>query len=220
MTRLDNIFRVTLPGAVILACMIPDKALAAGSVGDGTPIWMMVLGLTGLLALAVVMFPVANRLRFPYTVMLALVGGVLGLLRVLLEGSELPMVRDFLTALDSFSISSEMVFFVFLPVLVFESALSIDVRRLMEDIGPILFLAVIGLIISTAAVGFVMQGITPYGLVLCLLLGAIVSATDPVAVVAYSRIWVRRNGWRFWLREKARSTMQRRLSPLPCSQEW
>ena len=45
-------------------------------------------------------------------------------------------------------------------------------------------LAVIGLLISTFAVGFAMQWISGIGFVACLLLGAIVSATDPVAVVA------------------------------------
>ena len=75
-------------------------------------------------------------------------------------------------------------FFVFLPALVFESALAIDVRRLLDDIAPILMLAVLGLLISTGTVGFTMQAVTGQTLLVCLLLGAIVSATDPVAVVA------------------------------------
>ena len=146
--------------------------------------WSPVFGLTGLLALAVLMFPFANRLRFPYTVMLAIVGGLLGIAKLALVDSHIPFISDFFLSFDSFEITSDLVFFVFLPALVFESALSIDVRRLMEDIAPILFLAIVGLVVSTAIVGFVMHAIVPFSLVVCLLLGAIVSATDPVAVVA------------------------------------
>ena len=158
----------------------------ASDAGDAHALtsWSPVFGLVGLLALAVIMFPLANKMRFPYTVMLAIVGGVIGVVKLMLAQHYVPLVSDFLIALDSFNISSDMVFFVFLPALVFESALSIDVRRLMEDIAPILFLAVVGLIISTAIVGFLMHAVTPFSLVVCLLLGAIVSATDPVAVVA------------------------------------
>lgn len=74
--------------------------------------------------------------------------------------------------------------FVFLPALVFEAALAINVRRLLEDIAPILLLAIVGLMISTFFIGAVMSAVSGVTLVTCLLLGAIVSATDPVAVVA------------------------------------
>ena len=41
-------------------------------------VWSTVLGLASLLALAVLMVPVARRLAFPFTVLLALVGSGLG----------------------------------------------------------------------------------------------------------------------------------------------
>ena len=75
-------------------------------------------------------------------------------------------------------------FFIFLPALIFESAMHLNVRKLMADIRPILMLAVIGLLISTFVVGFSVMAVSGMGFVVCLLLGAIVSATDPVAVVA------------------------------------
>lgn len=146
---------------------------------------LMVLGISGLLALAVLVVPLAARLKIPFTVTLALIGIVIGL------GSETAMLspslgflHEFVEALNSLEITSEAVFFVFLPALVFESALSIDVRRLFDDISPILMLAIVGLLISTAMIGFAMAYLTQASLLVCLLLGAIVSATDPVAVVA------------------------------------
>ncbi len=144
-----------------------------------------VLGLTSLLTLAVLMLPVARRLNFPYTIFLALIGIGLGLIvqlgdKIATDG----VAGEILTALRGADVTSEIIFFVFLPALIFESSLSIDVRRLLEDVGPILFLAIIGLLISTFVVGGAVHWISGEALVVCLLLGAIVSATDPVAVVA------------------------------------
>ncbi len=148
-------------------------------------VWLTVLGLSGLLTLAVLVWPLAARLSFPYTVMLAAVGCLIGYLEhFIVQGSHMGMLSDMLAALHALDITSETVLFVFLPALVFESALAIDARRLMEDIAPILMLAVIGLLISTVVVGLTLQAVTGVTLLVCLLLGAIVSATDPVAVVA------------------------------------
>jgi CPA1 family monovalent cation:H+ antiporter len=147
-------------------------------------IWSTVLGLAGLLMLAVLMLPAARRLNFPYTVLLAAVGVGIGLLELLLASGRIPVLGDFLTALHGLEITADAVLFVFLPALVFEAALSLDVRRLMDDIAPILFLAVVGLLISTAVIGLSLWAVSGMALVACLLLGAICSATDPVAVVA------------------------------------
>ena len=148
-------------------------------------VWHTVFGLAGLLAVAVALVPAARRLNFPYTVLLAVLGCVIGATKLLfgdLHGWG--VFGDFFGALSGFSISSETIFFVFLPALIFESALSIDVRRLFDDIGSILLLAVVGLLISTIMVGYALWEFSGFALVACLLVGAIVSATDPVAVVA------------------------------------
>ena len=146
---------------------------------------LIVLGLTGLLAITSLLLPVAQKLHFPYTVLLAAVGIIFGIVVNSLYGVEgLWILGDFVTALNDFNITSEAVFFIFLPALVFESALSIDVRKLFDDIAPILMLAVVGLLISTFAIAGVIYPFAGVSFVVCVLLGAIVSATDPVAVVA------------------------------------
>ena len=149
------------------------------------PIWLPVLGLSGLLGLAVLMFPASHRLNIPYTVLLALTGCLLGVSTQWgIDIQHLGILHDFLVSLNSFHISSDAVLFIFLPVLVFEAALGIDAHRLVDDIAPILLLAVVGLLISAIMVGYTLHWVSGTSLILCLLLGAIVSATDPVAVMA------------------------------------
>lgn len=147
-------------------------------------VWSTILGLFGLLTIAVLMVPVARKMRFPYTVLLAVVGILLGLIVQSSQNWHLGPISDLLHAFQAFDITSEVIIFVFLPALVFESSLAIDVRKLLADIGPILFLAVIGLLISTFAIAGTVSAVSGVGFVVCLLLGAILSATDPVAVVA------------------------------------
>ena len=146
--------------------------------------WSTVLGLSGLLMLAVLMVPVARRLNFPHTVLLAVVGVAIGLLKAVAEGGQIYIISDFLRALHDLEITADVVLFVFLPALVFEAALALDVRRLLDDLGSILFLAIFGLLVSTAIVGYSIHLVSGVSIVVCLMLGAIVSATDPVAVVA------------------------------------
>ncbi|MEM7404893.1 MAG: cation:proton antiporter [Pseudomonadota bacterium] len=146
--------------------------------------WSTVLGLSGLLMLAVLMVPAARRFNFPHTVLLAVVGVAIGLLKVVADDGQIYVISDFLSALHNLEITADAVLFVFLPVLVFEAALALDVRRLLEDLGSILFLAIFGLLVSTAVVGYSIHAISGVSLLVCLMLGAIVSATDPVAVVA------------------------------------
>ena len=146
----------------------------------------LVFGLAGLLALVSFMPPLAGRLRLPYSVLLAIVGFVLGLIIQVHSWAPL-VVSDFLDSLHDFEVSSETFLFVFLPVLLFETALSINVRRLLDDIGPILMMAIVAVVVCTVAVGFSVSAVSGYSLAVCLMLGAIVATTDPAAVVGVFR---------------------------------
>jgi CPA1 family monovalent cation:H+ antiporter len=147
-----------------------------------------ILGITGLLALVSLLPPVANRLNLPFSVLLALAGCALGV--VVFFGQNLPgtgLLGDFVAALRGFEISPEALLYIFLPTLLFEAALMIDVRRLMDDVAPILLLAVVAVVVCTLVVGFALAPFADVGLIACLLLGAIVATTDPVAVVGIFR---------------------------------
>lgn len=142
----------------------------------------VVFGFAGLLALICFMPPLAGRLKLPYAVLLVLVGCAIGL-----SGQYhgwLPLgLGEFLSLFNHFDISSETFLIVFLPVLLFETALAMNVRRLIDDLGPILLLAIVAVFVSTACVGIVLAQFTGFSLVICLILGAIVATTDPAAVV-------------------------------------
>jgi monovalent cation:H+ antiporter, CPA1 family len=144
----------------------------------------IVFGITGLLALTSLLPALAQRVKLPYSVLLALAGCALGLLMAVRDQMpEGTMVADFLQVLTSFHISSEAFLVIFLPALLFESALAIDVRRMMSDIAPILLMAVIAVVVCMVVVGFALASVTEYGLIACLMLGAIIATTDPAAVI-------------------------------------
>ena len=87
-------------------------------------------------------------------------------------------------SLAEFELSPDLVLFVFIPTLIFESAFNLNARQLGRNILPILTLAVPGLLLSTAIIGLTLSLFAPFELMVALLLGAILSATDPVAVIS------------------------------------
>src|SRR5512134_899327 len=137
------------------------------------------------LALAVLMlvcigtYFVAGRLRLPYTVLLVIVGTLL-----------VPLTRfPWLHFLKSFQLTPELLFFVFLPVLIFESGYNMNLREMTENLQSISWLSVASLLISAlfAAVGIkVCLGLVGFEVpfIVTLIFGALISATDPVAVLA------------------------------------
>ena len=135
----------------------------------------IVTGIVTLLIIAAGARLVTNKLRFPFSVLLFLIGIALAV-----GGPRVPA----LAAITNLSISPELVLIVFLPTLVFDSAMHLNVRELRKGLGPILLLAVLGLVISAILIALVVAGLSRLSLGIALLLGAILSATDPVAVIA------------------------------------
>ncbi|MEI8394734.1 MAG: cation:proton antiporter [Rhodospirillaceae bacterium] len=149
---------------------------------------VVVFGLAGLLALVSLLPPLANQLNMPFTVLLAVVGTALGvLIRFASSFDDLGMMGSFLRHLGEINLSAESFLVIFLPVLLFETALTIDVRRLLDDVGPILMLAVVAVLISTFVVGYAVSSVADESLVGCLLLGSILATTDPTAVIGIFR---------------------------------
>ncbi|MEM6715186.1 MAG: sodium:proton antiporter [Cyanobacteria bacterium P01_C01_bin.147] len=116
-----------------------------------------------------------KRLQFPYTIGLVVVGLALGWLALHVEAFEI---------LQTLSLSHDLILFVFVPPLIFDSALNLDGRLLFRNLAPILLLAVPGLLISTVVVGGILSSGTPLTFSQALLFGSLISATDPVAVIA------------------------------------
>src|SRR4029077_6999275 len=141
--------------------------------------------LAGLLILVSLLQPLAARLRLPASVLLALVGISLGALSTFLAhaaeaGSALGSIARVFVDLP---VDSNTFLYVFLPALLFQSALSIEVQRIIEDAGPVLLLAVVAVLVATFVIGFALAPFAEVSLVACLMLGAMVATTDPVAVI-------------------------------------
>ncbi|MEL6908892.1 MAG: sodium:proton antiporter [Cyanobacteria bacterium J06598_4] len=116
-----------------------------------------------------------KSVNFPYTVGLVIVGLIL---------SSLASNFEVLEIVNTFKLSEELILFIFVPPLIFESALNMDSRLLLRNLTPVLVLAIPGLLISTAIVGTALAWLTPLSLGQALLFGSLISATDPVAVIA------------------------------------
>jgi CPA1 family monovalent cation:H+ antiporter len=148
---------------------------------------LIVFGLVTLLGLVSLLPPLASKVKLPYSVLLALAGCALGLIIQIQPEAKSAVAIDLLVALKQFEISSEAIIVIFLPALLFEAALSVDLRRLMEDIAPIITMAVVAVVICTLVVGAALSAVSDYGILACLLLGSIVATTDPAAVIGIFR---------------------------------
>ncbi len=120
-----------------------------------------------LLIVALVVAWAAKRLRLPYTVGLVLVG-------------------LFITPVFHFEVSAppELILGLLVPPLLFEAAFHIRIDDLKRDLKMIGVLAIPGVILTTILVGYMVHLWANIALEIALLFGALIAATDPVAVVA------------------------------------
>ena len=141
-----------------------------------------------LLAIVGICQPLAARLKLPPPVLIALVGVALGAWPLLLSRFGLSgTAASYADTFVNLPISSTTYIYVFLPLLVFQAGLAADVRGMIEDAAPILLLAIVATLITAAMIGLALWPLAGVSLVACLLLGAVVSTTDPAAVIAIFR---------------------------------
>jgi CPA1 family monovalent cation:H+ antiporter len=126
--------------------------------------------LTILLAIALATALAARALRFPYTLALALVGLLLGVAPVPSPG-----------------LNPDVVLFIFLPILLFEGAWNVEVSKLLANWLLVLLLAAPGLLIAVAIAALGLHWGAGLPWLVALLIGAIISPTDPIAVIALMR---------------------------------
>ena len=144
--------------------------------------------LAALLVVVAISQPVAVRLKLAPVVLLAVIGVAIGAVSgVLLHTPLGDRFGNIASLFADLPVGAETFIYVFLPLLVFEGAITADVRRMLEDAAPILMLAVVATVVCTAVVGFALWPIAGLPLVVCLLLGSVVATTDPAAVIAVFR---------------------------------
>ncbi|MEO1924666.1 MAG: cation:proton antiporter [Gammaproteobacteria bacterium] len=139
------------------------------------PLSEVILVVMGLLTVAMIAAAICRNIPVPYTVFLVILGIILG--------SFARFYPEFEFLLE-FQLTPDLVLFIFLPALIFESAINLDARLLMKDIIPVLVLAVPAMLISAGLIGLGLWAIQDFNIFHALLFGALISATDPVAVIA------------------------------------
>jgi CPA1 family monovalent cation:H+ antiporter len=153
-----------------------------------TTVASITLVVAGFLVLASVIQPAAERLHLPYTVLLAIVGVAIGGISSFLLYTPLTSAfDDIVRPVVNLPFNASIFLVVFLPLLLFHAALTIDVREIAPDWAPILTLAIVAVFAAAAAIGFSLSYAAGVPLTAALLLGAIVATTDPAAVVTIFR---------------------------------
>jgi CPA1 family monovalent cation:H+ antiporter len=139
---------------------------------DGGPATLEAIRVVvALLSIGALTALVTRRLRIPYTVSLVVLG--------IAAGAVLPT--------GTIRVTPELVLLVLVPGLVFEAALRLELADLRSTFGWMVLLAAPGVLLSAGIVAIVLNLTTGLPLELGLVVGAMVAATDPVAVIATFR---------------------------------
>lgn len=149
------------------------------------PLLLTIAGLT----VGAIFKSLFQRTRIPYTVGLFAIGLAAGIMNRMGVFHGMP---QFSTALDSVAnINPDLILYIFLPILIFDAAYELNLHIFKKTLTNATLLAAPGLIICmilTAgvlmAISFFVPGYEKWTWASALMFGALISATDPVAVVA------------------------------------
>lgn len=122
------------------------------------------------LVIAIVMW-IGNQLPIPYTVGLVIAGLVL------------TIVPTFHIELPSFI--SELIMALLLPPILFQASFKLQVNKLLDDFSLIAMLVTLGVLLTAVIVAVIITLLDPtIGLLSAAIFGALISAIDPVSVIA------------------------------------
>ncbi len=129
-----------------------------------------------LLLVAIIASMTLRHLKMPYTIGLVLIGYAFSEYIV-------PHI-DALKPIGPYFPAVDIILYIFLPPLIFESAIAVNTRLLNRNLFPVLCLAIFGVIISAGIIGYMIAWYFAIPLLFALLFGALISSTDPVAVIS------------------------------------
>jgi CPA1 family monovalent cation:H+ antiporter len=135
------------------------------------PTGIVLEDLLQILTVAALVAVLVKRIHVPYTTALVLVG----------------VAVSFLPIDISVHLSKELVLLIVLPPLLFQGALHMELGELRRHVVPIAVLAFPGLLVATLLVGTLLHYLLEMPWLKGLLFGAMVAATDPIAVLAIFR---------------------------------
>src|SRR5438067_1430434 len=113
----------------------------------------------------------SKYIRVPYTVALVVAGLIIALTPINL----------------TINLTSDLILFIFLPALLFESAYNLHFADVRDNLRPIALLAVPGVVLTALFLAAGIHFVLGVAWETALLFGAIMSATDPVSVLAVFR---------------------------------
>ncbi|MGH2494357.1 MAG: cation:proton antiporter [Ktedonobacteraceae bacterium] len=144
---------------------------AAKLLAPGDPTQQNVQLLVFLLVITLAVALISRPLRLPYTLVLVVVGLLIG----------------FSPLLPNLHLNPDVVLFLFLPALLFEGAWNVDIEQLTANWLLVFLFAVPGLLLSVLVVAALLHWALGLSWLLVLLLGAMISPTDPIAVLSLLR---------------------------------
>ncbi|GAA4504365.1 sodium:proton antiporter [Pseudaeromonas paramecii] len=146
------------------------------------PVLLVLFGIVGLLLGALVRRSLRHS-PLPYSVALLLMGLLIGLASRYWGDPQAALTQG----LDQLTrIEPHLLLFLFLPTLIFESAFAMETHLFRRLANQIALLAIPVLVVAVLLTALLLRWLLPWewSWPLCLLFGALISATDPVAVVA------------------------------------
>jgi len=143
-----------------------------------------------LIVLATVFEYINYRLlKLPSTIGIMVIAIAVSILLILFGETLFPKTTSHLHDLIGNFDFTEVLMGAMLNFLLFAGGIHVNIKDLKEQFGPVLIFATVGVIISTFAVGFGVYYLLPFvgiqmPLIYCLVFGALISPTDPVAVLS------------------------------------
>ena len=135
----------------------------------------IVIGKTELILICLVAVAllalIARKIRIPYPILLTLGGVLLALV----------------PGLPAIQLEPHVVFNLFLPPLLYPAALFTSWRDFRTNLRPILFLAIVLVLLSMTATAYLFHGLTGLPLAVAFVFGAIISPPDAVAALSVTQ---------------------------------
>lgn len=143
----------------------------------------------GGLIIGAILKSLLKHSRLPYTVGLFAIGIILGVMNRTGVFQSLPELHDAVSSVAN--INPDLILYLFLPILIFDAAYELNLHIFKKTLANATLLAAPGLIICMLLTGTLMMGVATFipgfeswTWAFVLMFGALISATDPVAVVA------------------------------------
>jgi len=130
-----------------------------------------------LLAIALAVIGIAQKLNRPYSIALVLVGLILGMVNI-------PLLEEAETYITQSNVFQAIVISLFLPILLGDATLKLPFSHLREQSKPVIALAFGGTLLSFALIALGSYYLLGLPLVVACTFAALMSATDPISVIS------------------------------------